>query len=213
MSKEIDIILVDDHLLFREGLKYILSNILGYKIFAEANNGIEFLEIIKHHIPAIVIMDIAMPKMDGIEASTRAIKDYPDLKIIALSSYDDEIYYKKLINAGVKGFLTKTSDREEFEFAIKSVLNGREYFSQEILKNLINKKKSNPLASQINLTEREKEILLLICKGLSNIEIAKALFISPKTVDKHRTSLLSKTQSSNAANLVLNAIKFGLVEI
>lgn len=213
MNKEIEIVLVDDHVLFREGLKFILSNISGYKIFAEANNGIEFLEILKIHIPSIVIMDIAMPKMDGIEASTRAIKDYPELKIIALSSYDDEIYYKKLINAGVKGFLTKNSDTEEFEFAIKSVLNGREYFSQEILKNLINKKKTNPLASQINLTEREKEILLLICKGLSNNEIGESLFISPKTVDKHRTSLLSKTQSSNAANLVLNAIKFGLIEI
>lgn len=180
MKKEIDIILVDDHVLFREGLKFILSNISGYKIFAEANNGIEFLEILKIHIPSIVIMDIAMPKMDGIEASTKAIKEFPELKIIALSSYDDEIYYKKLINAGVKGFLTKNSDTEEFEFAIKSVLNGREYFSQEILKNMINKKKMNPLASQINLTKREKEILSLICKGLSNNEIGEYLFISPK---------------------------------
>lgn len=213
MSKEIDIVLVDDHVLFREGLKFILSNISGYKIVAEANNGIEFLEILKIHIPSIVIMDIAMPKMDGVEASTKAIKEFPELKIIALSSYDDEIYYKKLISAGVKGFLTKNSDTEEFEFAIRSVLNGREYFSQEILKNLINKKKMNPIASQIKLTEREKEILLLICKGLSNNEIGESLFISPKTVDKHRTSLLSKTQSSNAANLVLNAMKFGLIEI
>jgi DNA-binding NarL/FixJ family response regulator len=213
MNPNIDIVLVDDHLMFRDGLKYILSNISGYEIYAEANNGKEFLEILDYHIPAIVIIDIAMPEMDGIEASKKAIERYPELKIIVLSSHDEERYYSKLVQIGVKGFLTKTSHKDEFEFAIRTVLNGREYFSQQILKNLVSNTAPNPIKEPTLLSDREKEVLSCICKGLSNTEIGKVLFISPKTVDKHRTSLLRKTNSANSANLVLNAIRLGFIEI
>ncbi|UCH15849.1 MAG: response regulator transcription factor [Bacteroidales bacterium] len=208
--------LVDDHCLFRDGLKFILSQISGYTIIGEASNGKEFLELLRATLPDLVLMDIAMPEMDGIMATKRALNLYPDLKIVALSSYGDEIYYRRMIEEGVLGFLTKSSNKEELEFAINTVANGNNYFSQDLLKKVvinISKKDKQKTDEEIKLTQREKEILKCICQGLSNKEIAEKLFISPKTVDNHRTSLLSKTSSKNTASLVMCAIKKNLIYI
>jgi len=216
VDKKINIILVDDHILFRDGLKFILSQISGYTIIGEASSGMEFLELLETSIPDLVLMDIAMPEMDGIEAARRALDLYPDLKILALSSYGDEIYYRQMIEEGVQGFLTKSSNKEELEFAINTVAGGNNYFSQDLLKkvvfNISNKSKRKE-EEVIKLTHREKEILKCICQGLSNKEIAEKLFISPKTVDNHRTSLLSKTSSKNTASLVMCAVKKNLIYI
>lgn len=216
MNKNINIILVDDHSLFRDGLKFILSQVSGYTIIGDAANGEEFLELIKTKIPDLVLMDIAMPEMDGIEATKRALDLYPELKILALSSYGDEIYYRRMIEVGVRGFITKSSNKEELEFAINTVVNGNNYLSQDLLKKVvinISKKGKLKEDEEITLTRREKEILKCICLGLSNKEIAEKLFISPKTVDNHRTSLLSKTSSKNTASLVMCAIKKNLIYI
>ncbi len=216
MDKKINIILVDDHILFRDGLKFILSQISGYTIIGEASNGMEFLELLKTSTPDLVLMDIAMPEMDGIEATRRALNLYPDLKIVALSSYGDEIYYRQMIEEGIQGFLTKSSNKEELEHAIKTVADGNNYFSQDLLKKVvfnISDKGKRKEEEEIKLTRREKEILKCICQGLSNKEIAEKLFISPKTVDNHRTSLLSKTSSKNTASLVMCAIKKHLIYI
>jgi len=214
---KLEILIVEDHDIFREGIKFVLSQVAGYKIIGEVKNGKEFLEFINEKIPDIVLMDISMPEMDGIQASTIALKEHPSLKIICLSSHGDEIYYYKMIKAGVMGFLQKKSGKDELELAIDKVCHGMNYFPENILRNIIfkvsNDGESSLKTSEIDLTKREKEILLLICQGYSNNEIGETLFISPKTVDNHRTNLLSKTGTRNSANLVMYAIKNKLIEI
>ncbi|MDF1549492.1 MAG: response regulator transcription factor [Bacteroidales bacterium] len=216
-QSNIEILIVEDHDIFREGIKFVLSQVTGYKVVGEVKNGKEFLEFIKKKRPDIVLMDITMPEMDGIQASTIAMKEYPNLKIICLSSHGDEIYYYKMIKAGVSGFLQKKSGKDELEQAIDNVAYGMNYFPDNILRNILfrvsNTGEESLKNEAINLTKREKEILLLICQGYSNNEIGETLFISPKTVDNHRTNLLSKTGTRNSANLVMYAIKNKLIEI
>lgn len=214
MNKSVNIILVDDHPLFRDGIKFILSQISGYNIIGEASNGEEFLELLSLKLPDLVLMDIAMPKMDGIEATKKALEYYPELKIVALSSYGDEIYYRRMVEEGVQGFLTKNSNKEELEFAINTIMDDKNYFSQDLLKKVVlNISKGNKQKEEdkLKLTRRETEILSYICQGFSNKEIADKLFISPKTVDNHRTNLLFKTSSKNTASLVMYAFKKNLI--
>ncbi|NOZ47211.1 MAG: response regulator transcription factor, partial [Chlorobi bacterium] len=165
----------------------------------------------------IILMDISMPEMDGIEATETATKKFPGIKIIGLSSYEDQIYYYKMIKAGALGFVTKKAGIEELETAIKNVYKGENYFSQNLLRNILynvsNIGEESLVNSSVKISKREKEILILICKGYSNKEISEELFISHRTVDKHRTNLLSKTVTKNSANLVMFAIKNKLVEL
>ena len=217
LKSEIDILIVDDHDIFRQGLRFVLTQVAGYKVVGEASDGKEFLETLKGMKPDIVLMDISMPELDGIEASTLAINENPSLKIICLSSHGDEIYYYKMIKAGVLGFLPKKAGKDELEDAIDKVIHGMYYFPEKILRNIIfkvgNTGEESLKRHEVELTKREKEILLLICQGYSNNEIGETLFISPKTVDNHRSNLLSKTGTRNAANLVMFAIKNKLIEI
>jgi len=212
--EEYSVILVDDHKLFREGLKLLLENLAYIKKVDEAGNGKEFLKLIGKFQPDIIFMDIEMPIMDGITATKQVLKLHPDLNIIALSMYGDENYYTQMINAGAKGFILKNSGIQDVEAAIQAVISGNNYFSQEILNRLIKgiggeskTKKSN------ELSEREEEVLFHICKGLSNQEIADTLYLSKRTVDKHRENLLSKTNARNTAGLVMYAVKNGIAEV
>lgn len=208
--KKASLVIVDDHNLFRKGLKFIINEIEDVEVIAEASNGLEFLGIIKDFKPDLVLIDINMPELDGIEASRRALARYPDLKILVLSMFGEEEYYNTMIDIGVKGFLLKDSDNTELQNAIERVLSGHTYFSQELLLNLIKNKESN---LPVHLSAREKEVLKLICDGLSNHEIADRLFISQRTVERHRANLLLKTESSNSISLVIYAIKNKLIEI
>jgi len=212
--KKVDIYLVDDHSLFREGLKLLLSNLdfIG-KIF-EANNGEEFINGLKNNPVDIALLDIEMPVMNGIEAAKRAREIQPSIKILALSMYSDKNYYLSMIDAGACGFLLKNSNFEEVEKAITDICNDKSYISIEILNDILkNPGKASYNAFNNELTERETEVLLLICKGFTNNEIADKLVLSKRTVDKHRENLLQKTQSKNTANLVIFAIKNGLLQI
>jgi len=214
--KKAKLCLVDDHLIVREGLKILIEKKGIADIIGEAADGKEFLEILDSKVPDLVLMDISMPNMDGVEASQLAMQKYPDLKIIALSMYDDEEYYYKMIEAGVKGYILKGSGIKEIEKGIFSVLNGDCYFSNELLRNLIinlkhsSKKDKDDIST---LSKRETEVLKEICNGLTNDEIAEKLFISTQTVKGHRSSLLSKTNCKNGASLVMFAIKNNLVAI
>lgn len=208
------VLLVDDHKLFRGGLKLLLENFNYIQRVDEAENGKQFLKILEDRKPDVVFMDIEMPEMDGITATQKAMDRFPDLKIIALSIYGDENYYTSMIRAGAKGFILKNSSIQDVEDALKNVYAGNNYVSQEILNRLLKgiEKKGKHYFSE-DLTEREKEVLYHICKGLSNQEIANALYLSKRTVDKHRENLLFKTNSKNTAGLVMYAIKKGIVDL
>ncbi len=216
MNKKYKIVLVDDHDILREGLKFTLTGIDFAEIIAEASNGKEFLEIMQTAKPDIVLMDIAMPIMDGIEATTTILKTMPELKIIALTMFGDEEYYFKMVHAGVRGFVLKKSGIDELEKAIEAVTRGENYFSNELLRNIIvnitQHKIKGPNGTEL-LTKRELEVLQQICNGLSKNEIAEKLHISPKTIEGHRNNLLAKTNSKNTISLVLYAIKNKIINL
>ena len=210
----IRIALVDDHALFRNGLKLLLSD--RFSVVMEAQNGKEFVDnLTPDNAPDVVLMDISMPVMNGIDAAQAAISKVPGLKIIALSMFGEEDYYYEMINAGAKGFLLKNSDIKDVTDAIEQVATGNNYFSQDVLYNVIRNfsPRKETDSDDITLSKRELQVLQGICKGLSNQEIADTLFISKRTVDKHRSNLLGKTNSKNTANLVMYALKHKLVSI
>jgi DNA-binding NarL/FixJ family response regulator len=212
--EKIRIIIADDHQLFRNGLKILLNAFPEFEVTGEASNGEEFLRILKNFPADVALMDINMPEMDGIEATRRGLKICPTIDIIALSMYGEEEYYYKMVDAGAKGFLVKDSDISEVKEAILTIRKGGSYFSQELLYHVIQKIKHRENESKsANLSKREKEILFKICEGLSNQEIAETLFISKRTVDKHRANLLGKTNSKNTASLILFAIRNKLIEV
>lgn len=220
MNGKYSVLLVDDHALFRNGLKLLLNSHAKFRVVGEAATGVEMLDWLAGAAqqPDVVLLDISMPEMNGIEAAGEALSRWPDLRIITLSMYGEEDYYFKMVSQGVKGFLLKNSDITEVYAALEAVLDGGSYFSQELLFNLVSNLRSSDGESEEQdpeavLSEREREILLLICKGLTNYEIADMLFISKRTVDKHRANILEKTNCKNTANLVVYAIKNGLVEI
>jgi len=207
----IKIILVDDHNIFRESLKRLLESEKIGEVVAEAKNGKEFIEIINNITPDIVLMDIAMPIMDGIEATRKAIEIKPELQVLALSMYGDEKYYQKMIESGVKGFIIKNADIKELEQAIREVASGGNWFSNELLRKVITSiAKKN---EEVKLTVRELEILKLICIGLSNEQIAEKLYLSQETIKWHRSNILSKTGCKNTATLVLYPVRTNLVEL
>jgi len=213
MSSGITVCLADDHALFREGLALLLTGCDNIREVLEVNNGTELLNMLQERQPDLILMDIEMPVMNGIEATREVLQRYPEIKIIALSMYGNENYYSEMIDAGAKGFLLKNSSFEDVSQAVCEVMEGNNYFSPEILDAIIRNLNRKTKRQNNDLTEREIEILYHICKGLSNQEIANKLFISKRTVDKHRENLMMKTQSKNTAGLVIYAIKNYIVEV
>ena len=208
----IKILLADDHKIFRESLRKLLSIEKIAEVLAEAGDGKQLLELLDKHTPDLVLMDISMPSMDGVEASKKALEKYPDLKILTLSSFGDEKYYYKMVEAGVKGFVLKNSGISELEQAIKEVAAGGSWFSNELLqKVIVNIGKTS--SKETEFSDREIEVLKSICDGLTNDQIAEKIHLSPDTVKWHRNNLLSKTGCNNTAALVLFAIKSKLIEI
>jgi DNA-binding NarL/FixJ family response regulator len=208
--EKITLIIVDDHQLFRNGLKFIINDFSHFEVVGEASNGMEMLDLLKQVNPDIVLLDINMPIMNGIEASRKALEMFPNLKILVLSMYGEEEYYNTMIEIGVKGFILKDADNEELRNALIRIAEGHSYFSQELLLKLLRTKKIDEV---LKLTKREKEILTLICQGNSNQQISEILHISPRTVERHRSELLQKTESDNSISMVIFAIKNRLVNI
>lgn len=214
--KKPDIIIVDDHLIFRQGLKSLITSENIASVIGEASNGKEFLQLLSNLRPDLVLMDIDMPHMNGMEATQKALEIIPDLRIIAFTMFGEEEYYYKMIDLGVKGFILKSSGINELEKAIREVMMGESYFSNEVLRKIISnlgRKNSNKANENANLTSRELEVLQQICLGLNNEEIAQKLFISPKTIKSHRSNLLEKTGCKNTPALILLAIKNKWVDL
>lgn len=208
------IVLVDDHALFRGGLKNLLEQVGHCCVVAEAASGEEFLALQPSVECDMVFMDISMPGIDGVETTRRALESDPSLRIVSLSMFGDEGYYTRMVEAGASGFLLKDSSIDEVLEAIRCVCDGGTYFSEAILSTLSTQlhRGDEPLEED-TLSARELEILLAVCQGLSNQEIADTLFISKRTVDKHRANILEKTGCKNTASLVVYAIKHSLVDL
>ena len=214
--REVKIVLVDDHALFRNGLKGLISMREGYSVVGEAGDGSEFLEMLPTLEADVIFMDISMPNVGGEEATRKALALRPDLNIITLSMFGDDHYYSLMVQSGASGFLLKDSDIEEVYAAVDAVVAGDNYFSAILYGSLVRNMtriEVPKIDDEDALSEREIEILVEVCAGLSNQEIADKLFISKRTVDKHRANILEKTGCKNTANLVVYAIKNRLVEI
>ena len=219
MSGKPKIVIVDDHSLFREGIKLLIEMEGIGEVIAEAENGLVFINLLETCNPDLVLMDIEMPVMGGLETTVEVLRKRPDLKIIALTMSGSKNTYSAMIHAGVMGFILKTAGKQELEEAIKTVIKGETYFSNQLLRNILKHiwdEYTTPLQSKkidLILTDRETEVLQGFCDGLTASEIAEKLFRSVKTIEAHRSSLLQKTGTKNTLNLVLFAIKNKMVEL
>jgi DNA-binding NarL/FixJ family response regulator len=213
-SNPIRIVLADDHTLFRDGMKRLLAADSRFAVVGEAAGGDELLDIYRGSGADVVFMDIDMPGMNGIEASRRLLEIDPEVRIITLSMHGDREYYLAMVDVGAKGFLLKNSTFDQVAAAAETVAVGGTYFSQELLASLAtDTKHSGELSHGEALSQREIEVLPLVCEGYSNQQIADRLFISKRTVDKHRANILDKTGCKNTASLVIYAVKHNLIEI
>lgn len=217
---KIKIILVDDHQLVRDGIKSLITDSFAIEIIGEAINAAELFPLLNECAPNVVLMDISLPKMSGIEITKVIKKDYPEIRILILSMYTSEDFIFNALKAGISGYLPKNTTREELLTAIETVHSGSEYFSKSIsdiiLKSFVNSAKYGNQVSGNNLnllTNREAEILKLVVEGLSNQKIADQLCISIRTMETHKTSILKKLGLNNTVDLVKFAIKNKIIEI
>lgn len=218
MKDKLKLLVVDDHKIFRDGLKMLLSQFPFISEVNEAANGKEFLEMVEELQPDLVMMDINMPVMGGIEATRKALERFPDLKIIVLTTFHDEDFIEQMMMAGVEGYMLKRSTPEEFETAMTRVWEGGNYFSDEIVQTIatkLNKMREESVSrvAQPDFTEREMEVLRLLCTGLNNEQISEVIHISPKTIEKHKSNLFQKTDTNNTINLILYAFRNNIVSM
>lgn len=206
--EKIRILVVDDHPMVIEGMKAILQQISFVEVVGTANNSFQALELTDTLQPDLIITDINLPEVSGIELTTRIKKKYPSIKVIGMSTFNDRSYISQMIQSGADGFLVKSASREEIEHAIPMVLEGQLYLSVDIT---MSRTEKQHLQHQPVITRREKEILALIADGLTNPQIAEKLFISLNTVDTHRKNLLAKFETNNSAALIKLATKAGLI--
>lgn len=216
---KIKLALVDDHNLFRRGIASILGQVADFELVLEASNGQEFIDKIPRRIPDVVLLDLQMPVLDGTATADFLRENYPLIKIIVLTMHDEDRMVLHLLEKGVSGYLLKDSDPDEVEKAIRKVMDEgvylNEFVSRAMLRKMTNKttvvKQSALYNSKILLSEREKEVLKLICEGMSTAEISDKIFLSPRTVEGHRLRILEKTGTKNTAGMVAYAFKNDLV--
>jgi len=208
----IRILLADDHTMVRDGLRALLNGQQGVEIVAEAADGRECIQMAEDHSPDVVMMDIAMPKMNGIEATRRILAANPSAGVVILSMHQDESYVLQSLKAGAKGYLLKDSPREDILEAIRSVAGGRPFLSRKVSRLLqedhIEELRTRGLDDSFELlTDREREILQLLAEGRANKEVANLLNISPTTVETHRGHILRKLSLHGTADLILYAVR------
>jgi len=216
----IKIVLADDHELVRSGLLKLLETYKDLHVVGEAGDGLEAVEKTKMLNPDVLIIDLSMPKLSGIEATKIVRRECPKVAVLVLTMHQNEEYVYQIFKSGAGGYILKDAGKDELAAAIRSVAKGEKYFSSRISEIMVNgflrktsvrdEGPSGELgAINVELTKREKEILSLIAEGLNNQEISEKLFISPRTVDTHRTNIMQKLDIHDAANLVKFAIEHG----
>jgi DNA-binding NarL/FixJ family response regulator len=213
MSK-IRLAIVDDHEVVLDGLKAMLNIFDNLEVVYTTQNGHTLLEHFESDIPDVLLMDIQMPDINGIDLCKQVTKQYPLVKVIAFTSFDDSNYVKQIFRSGAKGYLLKNSDKQTIVKAVETVMQNEEYMDEAIKKILLQESITGQRRSlfEVPLTKREKEILKLIAEGLSSQEIADKLFISLRTVETHRLNLNQKLDVKNTAGLVKEALKRGLID-
>lgn len=215
----IKIVIIEDLPMMLEGLKLLISKVKDFQIVAEYNNGKEFIDNIQSYNADIVLTDIDMPVMDGVEATTVAVSLVPGIKVIALTMFNDRKYYYKMVTAGASGFVLKQSPSKELETAIREVFKGGNYFSPELLRSVIVEMQGieeeiiKEKKELLKLSDRETQILQHLCQGLNNKEIAEKLFVSHRTIETSKSRLMQKTLTRNNAGLIIWAIKNKIVTI
>jgi DNA-binding NarL/FixJ family response regulator len=210
------VVIVEDHRLFREGLKSMLADKSEFEVVGEAGDGVEAITCIRRRKPNLVLLDLSMPKMNGISVMREIKSQFPEIKILALTIHESDRYVLEAFEAGADGYCLKDAGRNELMVAVSSVLDGKTYISPTISDNvmegyLTGRKKLKSKTTWDTITPREREVLKLLGEGYQNKEIAEMLHISVKTVEKHRANIMTKLDLHNAAALTAYAIEHGLV--
>lgn len=211
----IRIAIVDDHQIFVDGVKALLDEMPGVEVVAEGNNGLDLIDLMSKQEVDLVLLDVNMPKMDGIESTAFLAENYSECKILMLTMHDSSSYIQKLLKAGAHGYILKNTGKVELQTAIETLMAGKSYYSEKVTQNIMQgmqKRKKLESLKLEDLTDREKEVLRLIAMERTSKEIAEELFISPHTVESHRKNLISKLQVRGLSGLVKFAIQSGLVE-
>jgi len=216
LKKKRTIVIAEDHLILRQGLRSLLATSEDLEVVGEAGDGLEAIRSILEHKPDLVLLDLNMPRMNGISVILEIKRQAPDTKILALTMHKEEDFVLQAFHAGANGYCLKSAGHEELVIAIRAVLDGKSYVSPEISDTVLEgwleeRKTVKSDSSWHSLTQREKEVLKLVGEGYQNKEIADYLCISPKTVEKHRANIMQKTDLHTASALTAYAIEKGIV--
>ena len=216
--KKITVLLAEDHRIVREGFRSLLNHERDIEVVGEAENGRQAIAMVKKLRPAVVVIDIAMPLLNGLEATRQIRKDFPDSKVIILSAHSDDAYVDQVIELGAAGFMLKQNSSHDLAAAIREVQKGNNFFSPAVSKRLSSRnqksmdREGNLKKKNNRLSSREVEVLQLIAEGKPNKQVAEELGVSFKTVDKHRQHLMSKLNIHDVAGLTRYAISTGVIE-
>lgn len=215
---QVNIIIADDHQIFREGLKMLIRSDDSIRIIAEAENGEQLIRLVDKLKPDLVVTDIRMPVMDGIEAARQLQNSHPTLPVIALTMFMDDEVILKTLDAGVKGYLLKNIDKEQLHTAIKQVHAGGHYFQQEVAANFarllaLSRENRNKPVDKLDFSERELKIIELTCKEFTNKEISSKLNLSTRTVEATKDRLQTRIGSKNMVGVIMYAIRNNLIEL
>ncbi len=209
---QINVMLVDDHAVVRMGFKMLLESAPDIKVIAEAENGEVAIRAYMEHMPNIVVMDITMPGMGGLEAIERILAKDSSARILVLSAHEDSVHPKRVLNAGAMGYLTKRSAAEELIKAIRMVASGKKYIEASVAQQMAIQQLSGNQSPVDVLSEREFEVFMSLAKGKTTNEIAESLFLSPRTVGTHLYNIKQKLNANNSAEIALIAMRSGLLE-
>ncbi len=209
------LLIVDDHQMLIDGIRALLQDVPNFQIVAEAYNGLQALEHLNKHEVDIVLTDISMPDMDGIELTKNIKKDFPEIKVLALSMFSEQQTIREMVDAGISGYILKNTGKQELVGALNKIAAGGIFFGDEVtnemMRMMTQPDKEQEKKNIVNLTFREKEILKLIAKEYSNIQIANELFISERTVETHRKNIFRKTNTKSIVGLIKYAYEHQLI--